>query len=76
MAPALATEMLVVPDELHYTYGRTTLWGRSSPPFPGSFGRASRGRPTEEILARVWGGNPCTYGGQCSTFSPFGEPYP
>ena len=21
------------------------------------------------------GGSPCTYGGQCSTFSPFGEPY-
>ena len=23
----------------------------------------------------MWGGKPCTFGGQCSTFSPFGEPY-
>ena len=31
--------------------------------------------PNQQILGRVWGGSPCTYGGQCSTFSPFGEPY-
>jgi hypothetical protein len=23
----------------------------------------------------VWGGTPCGYRGQCSTFSPFGEPF-
>jgi hypothetical protein len=29
----------------------------------------------QEVLALVWGGTPCGYRGQCSTFSPFGEPY-
>ena len=23
----------------------------------------------------MWGGTPCGFKGQCSTFSPFGEPY-
>jgi hypothetical protein len=29
----------------------------------------------QQVLATVWGGTPCGFKGQCSTFSPFGEPY-
>ena len=75
VAPALATEMLVVPGDLHYTYGETTVLGPFVTAVPGSSGRASPRRPTSRSSALVWGGSPCTYGGQCSTFSPFGEPY-
>lgn len=76
VAPALATEMLVVPSELDYTYGETTLLGPFITAVPRQLWDGKPEPPNEEILALVWGGDdPCTYGTQCSTFSPFGEPY-
>lgn len=76
VAPALATEMLVVPSELNYTYGKTTLLGPLVTAVPRQLWEGKPEPPNEEILALVWGGSdPCTYGTQCSTFSPFGEPY-
>ena len=44
--------------------------GRSSRSFPGSCGRASPRPPTRRSSPCVWGGTPCGYRGQCSTFSP------
>lgn len=75
MAPALATEMLVVPKHLHYTYGATTVLGPFVTAVPRQLWSGKPTPPNQEILGLVWGGSPCTYGGQCSTFSPFGEPY-
>jgi hypothetical protein len=75
VAPALATEMLVVPDHLHYTYGATTLLGPFVTAVPRQLWSGKPQPPNQQILALLWGGSPCTYGTQCSTFSPFGEPY-
>jgi hypothetical protein len=75
VAPALATEMLVVPKHLHYTYGATTVLGPFVTAVPRQLWSGKPTPPNQEILGLVWGGSPCTYGGQCSTFSPFGEPY-
>jgi hypothetical protein len=75
VAPALATEMLVVPDDLHYTYGRTTILGPLITAVPRKLWSGKPRPPNQQILGKVWGGKPCTFGGQCSTFSPFGEPY-
>lgn len=76
VAPALATEMLVVPSDLHYTYGQTTLFGPFITAVPRQLWRGKPQPANEEVLAKVWGGSdPCTYGTQCSTFSPFGESY-
>jgi hypothetical protein len=75
VAPALATEMLVVPSNLGYTHGRTTLLGPFVTAVPRQLWEGKPRPPNQQILATVWGGRPCTYGGQCSTFSPFGEPY-
>jgi hypothetical protein len=75
VAPALATEMLVVPSSLHYTYGATTLLGPFVTAVPRQLWSGKPRPPNQEILALLWGGSPCTYGTQCSTFSPFGEPY-
>jgi hypothetical protein len=76
VAPALATEMLVVPSDLHYTYGGTTLGGPFVTVVPRQLWHGKPEPPNEKVLGTVWvGSNPCTYGAQCSTFSPFGEPY-
>jgi hypothetical protein len=76
VAPALAAEMLVVPSDLHYTYGETTLLEPFVTAVPRQLWHGKPQPANEEILASVWGGSdPCTYGTQCSTFSPFGEPY-
>jgi hypothetical protein len=75
VAPALATEMLVVPSELHYTYGKTTLLGPLITLVPRQLWSGKPPPADQEVLALVWGGTPCGYQGQCSTFSPFGEPY-
>jgi hypothetical protein len=75
VAPALATEMLVVPNQLHYTYGATTVLGPFVTAIPRQLWSGKPQPPNQQILGKVWGGDPCTYGGQCSTFSPFGEPY-
>lgn len=75
VAPALATEMLVVPSHLRYTYGEKTLLGPFITAVPRQLWGGKPQPPNQQVLASVWGGRPCTYGGQCSTFSPFGEPY-
>jgi hypothetical protein len=75
MAPALAAEMLVVPDDLHYTYGETTLLDPFVTLVPRQLWHGKPQPADQEVLAAVWGGRPCTYGAQCSTFSPFGAPY-
>jgi hypothetical protein len=75
VAPALATEMLVVPSQLHYTYGETTLIGPFVTLIPRQLWQDKPLPADQQVLARVWGGTPCGFGGQCSTFSPFGEPY-
>lgn len=75
VAPALATEMLVVPGDLHYTYGKTTLLGPFITLVPRQLWSGKPLPADQEVLALVWGGTPCGYRGQCSTFSPFGEPY-
>jgi hypothetical protein len=75
VAPALATEMLVVPRHLHYTYGETTLLGPFVTLVPRQLWRDKPLPADQQVLARVWGGTPCGFNGQCSTFSPFGEPY-
>jgi hypothetical protein len=75
VAPALATEMLVVPNDLHYTYGKTTLLGPFVTLVPRQLWESKPLPADQQVLAAVWGGTPCGYGGQCSTFSPFGEPY-
>jgi len=75
VAPALATEMLVVPSELHYTYGAKTLLGPFVTLVPRQLWHDKPLPADQQVLARVWGGTPCGFKGQCSTFSPFGEPY-
>jgi O-antigen polysaccharide polymerase Wzy len=75
VAPALATEMLVVPSDLHYTYGKTTVLGPFVTLVPRQLWPGKPLPADQQVLASVWGGIPCGYGGQCSTFSPFGEPY-
>ena len=75
VAPALASEMLVVPGDLGYTYGKTTLLGPFITLIPRQLWSGKPLPADQEVLALVWGGTPCGYQGQCSTFSPFGEPY-
>ncbi len=75
VAPALATEMLVVPHDLHYTYGTTTLFGPFVTMVPRQLWHGKPLPADQQVLASVWGGTPCGANGQCSTFSPFGEPY-
>ncbi len=75
VAPALATEMLVVPSNLHYTYGETTLLEPFVTAVPRQLWSGKPQPPNQEILAAIWTGNPCRFKTQCSTFSPFGEPY-
>ncbi len=54
---------------------RRPCWGRSSRLIPRQLWEGKPAPADQEILALVWGGTPCGYQGQCSTFSPFGEPY-
>jgi hypothetical protein len=75
MAPALAIEMQVVPNHLHYTYGKSTLLGPFITLVPRQLWSGKPPPVDQEVLALVWGGTPCGYRGQCSTFSPFGEPF-
>jgi hypothetical protein len=75
VAPSLATEMLVVPKDLHYTYGTTTLFGPFVTMIPRQLWHGKPLPADQQVLASVWGGTPCGFNGQCSTFSPFGEPY-
>ena len=75
VAPALATEMLVVPADLHYTYGATTVFGPFVTMVPRQIWHHKPLPADQQVLASVWGGTPCGANGQCSTFSPFGEPY-
>jgi hypothetical protein len=75
VAPSLATEMLVVPSELHYTYGETTLLGPLVTLVPRQIWEGKPLPADQQVLESVWGGTPCGFKGQCSTFSPFGEPY-
>jgi hypothetical protein len=75
MAPALAAEMLVVPSQLGYTYGETTLIEPFVTAIPRQLWPGKPQPPNQEILAAIWTGNPCSYQTQCSTFSPFGESY-
>jgi hypothetical protein len=75
VAPALATEMLVVPSHLHYTYGATTVFGPFVTLVPRQVWSGKPLPADQQVLSSVWGGTPCSYNGQCSTFSPFGEPY-
>jgi hypothetical protein len=75
VAPALATEMLAVPRHLDYTYGKTTLLGPFITLVPRQLWSGKPQPADQEVLALVWGGTPCGYQGQCSTFSPFGEPF-
>jgi hypothetical protein len=75
VAPALATEMLVVPNHLDYTYGETTLLGPFVTAIPRQLWPDKPQPADQQVIAAVWGGRPCTYGGPCATFSPFGAPY-
>ncbi len=75
VAPSLATEMLVVPKDLHYTYGTTTVLGPFVTMIPRQLWHGKPLPADQQVLASVWGGTPCGFNGQCSTFSPFGEPY-
>jgi oligosaccharide repeat unit polymerase len=75
VAPALATEMLVVPHDLNYTYGTTTLFGPFVTLVPRQIWHGKPLPADQQVLKSVWGGTPCGANGQCSTFSPFGEPY-
>lgn len=75
VAPSLATEMLVVPTDLHYTYGTTTVLGPFVTMVPRQLWHGKPLPADQQVLASVWGGTPCGFNGQCSTFSPFGEPY-
>ena len=70
-----ATEMLVVPSHLQYTYGETTVVGLFVTLVPRQVWSGKPRPADQQVLASVWGGKPCTYGGHCNTFSPFGEPY-
>jgi hypothetical protein len=75
VAPALATEMLVVPSQLDYTYGETTLLQPFVTAVPRQLWAGKPQPPNQQILAAIWTGHPCRFKTQCSTFSPFGEPY-
>jgi hypothetical protein len=75
VAPALATQMLVVPSELDYTYGAKTVIGPFVTLVPRQIWKDKPLPADQQVLATVWGGTPCGFKGQCSTFSPFGEPY-
>ncbi len=76
MAPALATEMLVVPSQLGYTYGETTFIEPFVTAIPRQLWHRKPRPPNQEILGSIWTGHrPCRYKTQCSTFSPFGESY-
>ncbi len=75
VAPSLALEMLVVPSELHYTYGGTTLVGTFRTLIPRQLWPDKPLPADQQVLTAVFAGRPCTLGAQCDTFSPFGEPY-
>ncbi len=75
VAPSLALEMLVVPNDLHYTYGGTTLVGTFRTLIPRQLWPDKPLPADQQVLAAVFAGRPCTLGAQCDTFSPFGEPY-
>ncbi len=75
VAPSLATQMLVVPSELDYTYGAKTVIGPFVTLVPRQLWNDKPLPADQQVLAKVWGGTPCGFKGQCSTFSPFGEPY-
>jgi hypothetical protein len=75
VAPSLALEMLVVPSDLHYTYGGTTLVGTFRTLIPRQLWPDKPLPPDQQVLTEVFAGRPCTLGAQCDTFSPFGEPY-
>jgi hypothetical protein len=75
VAPSLALEMLVVPSELDYTYGGTTLVGTFRTLIPRQVWPNKPLPADQQVLTSVFAGKPCTLGAQCDTFSPFGEPY-
>ncbi len=75
VAPSLALEMLVVPSDLHYTYGGTTLVGTVRTLIPRQLWPDKPLPPDQQVLTAVFAGKPCTLDAQCDTFSPFGEPY-
>jgi hypothetical protein len=76
MAPALASEMLVVPSELGYTYGETTFIEPFVTAIPRQLWHGKPPPPNQEILGVIWTHHrPCRFKTQCSTFSPFGESY-
>ncbi|MGH2964540.1 MAG: O-antigen polymerase [Solirubrobacterales bacterium] len=75
VAPSLALEMLVVPSELHYTYGGTTIVGPIRTLIPRQIWTNKPLPADQQVLKTVFAGKPCTLGEQCDTFSPFGEPY-
>ena len=75
VAPSLALEMLVVPSELHYTYGGTTIVGPIRTLIPRQIWANKPLPADQQVLKTVFAGKPCTLGEQCDTFSPFGEPY-
>lgn len=75
VAPSLALEMLVVPADLDYTYGATTVVGPLRTLIPRQLWSNKPLPPDQQVLSLVYGERPCTLGAQCDTFSPFGEPY-
>jgi hypothetical protein len=75
VAPSLALEMLVVPSELDYTYGDTTVVGPLRTLIPRQLWSNKPLPPDQQVLSTVFAGRPCTLGAQCDTFSPWGEPY-
>jgi hypothetical protein len=75
VAPSLALEMLVVPSELDYTYGETTVVGPVRTLIPRQIWTNKPLPADQQVLKTVFAGKPCTLGEQCDTFSPFGEPY-
>ena len=64
-----------MPSHLQYTYGETTVVGLFVTLVPRQVWSGKPRPADQQVLASVWGGKPCTYGGHCNTFSPFGEPY-
>jgi hypothetical protein len=75
MAPALATELIVVPGTTGYWYGRASLLDLIERPIPRLLwpDKPISGRLT--VLQGLWGPSACQYGAQCSTFGAYGDLY-
>lgn len=54
MAPALAAALAVIPEQLHYTYGRTIFGDLLIRPIPRALWKGKPVPPRDKLLTRLW----------------------